>query len=212
MLVGKRMFSNIVTINPEDKVSYAFELMKSNQIRHLPVVEGKKLVGIVTDRDIRQIFVPKQSLYSKKIVKYQMADLQVREIMTPKPITVTPQTSIEDATLLIIKYKIGGLPVVEGEELVGIITDTDVLNVFVEIMGIIGASSRIDVVLGESPRAFEDVSKIIKSQGVDIISVGMSGHPDKKDRIYYFRVESCDTNLLAEKIRNAGYQIDSVLS
>ena len=210
MLVGKRMFQDIITVKKEDTVSYAFELMNSHGIRHLPVVDRKKLVGIVTDRDIRHAFVPQKSESSQKIIKYQMGNFRVEEIMTPNPIFVNPKTSIEEAAQLIIQYKIGGLPVVENEELVGIITETDILKVFVEIMGIIRSSSRISVILGENPGAFEEVSRIIKSHGVDIISVGMSAHSEKKDRIYYFRVENCNMEPLASEIQKAGYKVESV--
>ena len=122
---------------------------------------------------------------------------------------MSPDTDIEDAAKLIYYHKIGGLPVVDDEEFVGIITVVDLLGVFIEIMGVMKSSSRIDVILGDEPEAFERVSALIRAEGGDIISVGMSGDRSNSERIHFFRLEKCDVEHISSVLQDAGYEVVS---
>ncbi|MBI2876846.1 MAG: CBS domain-containing protein [Candidatus Tectomicrobia bacterium] len=211
MLVGERMRRKVITVKEDDSLQKAFNLMKKSAIRHLPVVRGEELVGIITDRDLRQAMVPVEVNEKGKEAYRLPKGALVEEHMTQNVLTVTPFTDIEVAARLIYMHKIGGLPVVEEGKLIGIITETDILGIFIEMMGILMASSRVDVVLGQSPEAFEEACRLIKTHGGHIISVGMSGHADKSKRIYYFRLELCDVQPIVEALSQAGYHVTSAL-
>lgn len=141
MLVKERMNAKPVTLSPDDTLRKARDLIKERGLRRFPVVEGGKLVGIVTDRDVRQADMSSAVVQERRYVEYILDRIQVRGIMTPDPITVTPDTSLEEAARLILENKIGGLPVVERDELVGIITETDLIRTLVELLEI-GLPSR----------------------------------------------------------------------
>ena len=185
MHVKKRMVRKLITIPPQTNILNALKVMRDNSIRHLPVVDGGNLVGFVTEGDLRQA-----SLLS-------MVDkVSIEDVMIKNPVTIAPDASIEEAAKLIYSHKIGGLPVVKGKKLVGIITIVDILQAFIQLMGILKSSSRLDLILGENPRAFEEVSSIFQEHRAEIISVGMSNHKDRKKRIYYFRLEKCHCSRL----------------
>ncbi len=134
MLVRDRMSVDPVTVSPDDTLREARRLIREHGLRRFPVVENGKLVGIVTDRDVRQADMSSAVVQERRYVEYILDRIQVRGIMTPDPITVTPETPLEEAARLILENKIGGLPVVEGGKLVGIITETDLIRTLVEIL------------------------------------------------------------------------------
>jgi acetoin utilization protein AcuB len=135
MRVAERMRTAVVLVSPSDSVRTALKLLGEQQIRHLPVVKDGKLVGIVTDRDIRLVFPSAVTAGNKEQDALDVLEkLSVGQIMTKRVITVSPEASIADAARLLLERRIGGLPVVHGDLLVGIITKTDILAAFVEIM------------------------------------------------------------------------------
>jgi len=121
------MSRDVVTVSPKEGVRVAEHLMKAKRVRHLPVVSEGKLVGIIR----RALPSPATSLEAHEIT-CQLDTLQVQAVMTRKVISVTPETSIEAAATLLLAHKIGGLPVVDGERLVGILTEGDVLRASLE--------------------------------------------------------------------------------
>jgi acetoin utilization protein AcuB len=199
MKVKKRMTKKLVTIGQDAAVPDAISLMKKHSIRHLPVVEEGELVGWVTEGDIREAYLA--SLIEQ---------VSIRDIMIKDPITVSSDAHLEEAASLLYRHGIGGLPVVDGSKLVGIITVADIMAAFVEVMGILHESSRIDLILAGKPHAFEHVSKIIRDHGSEIISVGMSAQQDRAKRVYYLRLTKCDIHAIARDIEQLGYKVVSV--
>jgi CBS domain-containing protein len=129
MKVVDIMTKDPLTITPVEAIGQADELMNTNKIRQLPVVQGKELVGIVTDRDIRSFLTG--SLLESPDARERALASEVREIMTTEPITVSPDDDLQEAVELMIDEKIGGIPVVDDAEgLVGIVTYVDVLRCF----------------------------------------------------------------------------------
>jgi acetoin utilization protein AcuB len=121
MIVRERMTKDPVTVSPDDTLAAAQAKMDAGGFRQVPVLTGEKLIGIISDRDVRQ--------HGR-----QMRITKVSEVMTGEVLTVTPRTSLDEAARILLKHKIGGLPVVAGEKLVGIITITDLLQAFVDLM------------------------------------------------------------------------------
>lgn len=200
MKVQEWMVKDLITVTKDQKVQDCVDLMKEHSIRHLPVVENQKLIGLVTESDLREVFLA--SL---------IEDLTIEGVMIEEPITVTPDTEIEEAAKLIYYHKIGGLPVVDYyDQVVGIITVADLVEAFIQLMGVLKSSSRIDVILGDDPEAFERVSGLIRSSGGEIMSVGISGHRLRKKRTYFFRLNRCTEARLrsiADALQKAGFRV-----
>jgi acetoin utilization protein AcuB len=211
-VVDKWMTRDVITVLPHEKIIDAFELMQERGIRHLPVVEDSELKGLVTDRDIRLALIP-SPLSSPDDRMYHLGALQrVDEIMATDLITVAPNTTIEEAAKLMAQYKIGAVPVVGQEKLVGILTETDVLAVFIEMLETIQASSRLDVVLGDRPSALDEVYRLLQSSQARVISVSMSPEETAGPPIYSFRIERTPVEPLVHELEKAGYRVVQTLA
>lgn len=196
MKIHSLMFPNPITITEKTTIEEAINQMKMNSIRHLPVIsKSGKLKGLVTQADLKQGLIPSM-----------LGDISLTDIMVKKPITVGPDDDIETAAQLIYKHKISGIPVVKGHKLVGIITETDILRAFIDMMGILSATSRIDVVIDVAAGAFGDAMKIINQNGGDVINVGMTGEINGK-RTYYFRLTACKTDKIRKALEKEGFQV-----
>ncbi|MDL1963018.1 MAG: CBS domain-containing protein [Deltaproteobacteria bacterium] len=196
MKIHSLMISEPITITENASISEAIELMKINSIRHLPVVAKKNLLaGLVTLADLKQGLIPSM-----------VAGVTLSDLIIKNPITVDPDDDLEVAAQLIYKHKIGGMPVAKNGKLVGIITGTDILRAFIEMMGMLTASSRIDVVIGEKPGAFKKVLHIINDNEGDIINVGMTAQLANK-RTYYFRLSSCKTGIIKKALEKEGFEV-----
>ena len=134
MKVKELMSTKLITVSPEDKLDRVFFLYNFENIRHLPVVEKNKLVGILSDRDLKKILGPKKSIIEKPDgTTVQLSTRKVKNIMRRGVITVEPEQRAADAAAIMAKRKIGALPVIHKNKLVGIITATDILKAFVKL-------------------------------------------------------------------------------
>jgi len=200
MKINDLMIPDPITITEKASVGDAIELMKVNSIRHLPVVSQKKLLkGFLTLADLKQGLIPSM-----------LGDLTLTDLMIKEPITVEPDNDIEIAAQLIYKHKIGGIPVVKKNKLVGIITESDILRAFIDMMGILTASSRIDVVIKDEPGLFRKVLQIINDNGGDIINVGITAHQTSK-RIYFFRLSACKTDIIKKALEDSGFEVPDAM-
>ena len=196
MKIQSLMITNPITIGPHASVSEAIELMKANSIRHLPVVTGEnRLEGFLTLADLKQGLIPSM-----------LGDVSLDDLMIKNPITVSPDDDIELAAMLIYNHKIGGMPVVNEGQLVGIVTATDMLRAFIDMMGILSSTSRIDVILGDQPAAFQKAMQIINNNGGDVISVSMTPQ-NKGKRAYYFRLSACKTDVIEKALAKEGFDV-----
>ena len=189
------MSTELVTVAGGASARQAYEIMRDRRIRHLPVVESGRLIGILSDRDLRPI-----------LLSPGLAGATVAELMSEAPTTVTPEAPVEDAASLLVVRKIGCLPVVEDGRLVGIVTETDLLAVLVELLGLLSQSTRLDVVVPGGPAAYEKVVEVIRGHEGRIISVGAvpgSGG----ETIFSVRLEPCDPRPLVTALSRAGFQV-----
>ncbi len=135
MKVKELMTPKVLTVSPDDKVDRVFFLFNFENIRHLPVVEKNKLVGIISDRDLKKILgSPKKFLDRGADRPLTISSRKVRTIMRRGVISIEPEQRAADAAAIMAKRKIGALPVVHKDRLVGILTATDVLKAFVKVM------------------------------------------------------------------------------
>jgi acetoin utilization protein AcuB len=132
--VRDRMTTDVITVGMADPIRKAWELVEEKQLRRFPVVEGDKLVGIITDRDIRNATASSVVLTEKRYQDFLLDTVKVESVMTPDPTTVTPDTSLGEAARMIVELKVGGLPVVENGRLIGIITETDLIETLIEVL------------------------------------------------------------------------------
>ncbi len=212
MIVKEVMSKNPVTTGPTAKLRAVNKLMKANKIRHVPVIKNKKLIGIVTEKDIRYAMIP-EKIPGKKIPQgWNLDHLKVQDIMTNNAITISQEAQVEEAARIIYSYKIGALPVMKSGKLVGIISVMDILGIFIEMMGMLKSSSRIDVLMKESQANFDKISSIIYKNDEQIISVGITPFPkDKKKSVYLFRLESCNIKPIVKGIKKEGFAVISTM-
>jgi acetoin utilization protein AcuB len=197
MRIQSLMIEHPITVSDRTSVQEAIHLMEENGIRHLPVVNRlQRLVGWVTLGDMKQGLLP------AVVTGLSVADLMVRE-----PITINPDADVETAARIIFEKKIGGMPVVNGDNrVIGVITVTDILGAFIKIMGILSNGLRLDVDVGDKPDGFEDVSRIIHEKGGEIVSVGIS--PDSSEsKVYFFRLKKLDEEPIVKALEKAGYRV-----
>jgi len=196
MKIRYLMIPDPITIPKGTSIQEAIGVMKTNSIRHLPVVsKGNRLEGFVTLADLKQGLIPSM-----------VADLTLSDLMVRKPITVRPDDDVEIAAQYIYKYKIGGIPVVENGKLVGIITESDILRAFIDMMGVMTASSRIDVAVGEKIGAFQEALRIINDNGGDVINIGMTSQ-EADTRVYFFRLAACKTDGIRKALEKHGFKV-----
>jgi len=200
MKIEDLMIKNPITISEDTTVSEAIACMKTNSIRHLPVVAGdQRLLGFVTLADLKQGLIPSM-----------VSDLTLKDLMIKNPITVPADRDIEIAAQLIYKHKIGGLPVVEDGKLRGIITVTDLLGAFINMMGLLSASSRVDVAMEEKPGMLKQAIQIVNDAGGDIINIAMTAQRPGR-RVYYFRLTACDTTGIRQALEDAGFDVTATM-
>ncbi|HET7874386.1 MAG TPA: CBS and ACT domain-containing protein [Methylomirabilota bacterium] len=171
MLVQDVMQTELLTITPETTLPEAIKLVQRRGVRHLPVVEGQTLVGIVSDRDLKRAMPSGATSLSAQELNYLLDRVQVGEFMTRTVITVAPIFPVEEAARLMVSEKISALPVTDGERLVGIVTETDVLALFARAMGALEPSSRLDVVMDDQPGALGRVVQAVEGSGAVISSI-----------------------------------------
>ena len=170
MLVRERMKRDPVTVKKDDSFRYALKLIRKEGIRHLPVLDGKKVVGIVTDRDLRQSAPSPATTLEVHELNYLLERLKVEAIMTKQVITVAPDSSLLEAAKLLLTHKIGCLPVVEHDELVGIITEGDLLRALVELEERAAGGPATELVIEDRPGALEALAAAVGAGPATVMS------------------------------------------
>jgi acetoin utilization protein AcuB len=179
------------------------------KIRHLPVVEGDRLVGIVSDRDLKKAAPsPFDRDTAEEFVRFTSA-VTVKEVMSKEVVTTSPHCPIEEAAALMFEKRIGALPVVQEGRLVGIITETDVLEAFVEAMGIRGSCSRVEIVVEDTPAALYAIGDIVRERAGDIASImtARATYRGEERKVLIVRIETDDPEETVKAIEKAGYPV-----
>jgi len=211
MLVRNHMKKDPVTLKKDDTLRKAMSIFQKEGFRHVPVVDRGRVVGIVTDQDLNRVTGGPAPTASIQELHYVLEKIKAEEFMTGDPYTVTPETYVEDAAQLMYEKKIGALPVVENNFLVGIITKNDILETFLEILGLTNPGKRVEVELEDRTGALSDATRIIKDLGVYLISAVTMPQTVKGKRNTLFRVAPDQVDSVKEALRKAGPPVLAVL-
>ena len=199
MLIKRRMVTSVVTVDLEEQVGQARHLLETHRIRHLPVVQADRLVGIVTDRDLRVA----------EAMAPEGAGRPVGEFMTASVITVGPDTTVEQAAMLMADNKIGGLPVLDAEDrLVGIITESDIVDVLLEALGVGTGAARLEVLVPNRPGALAVVARILGESGANIVSI-LSTSADEGRQLLIFRIATDDLEGVLNRLAQDGVDVQA---
>lgn len=192
MLVGERMSRPPVTIGPEMSIHDALALFKKERIRRAPVIKSGKLIGIVSEKDLLNASPSPATTLSVWEMNYLLSKLTVAEVMTKKVITVTEDTPIEEAARIMADNKIGGLPVVKDGRVIGIITETDLFKLFLELMGARERGVRVTALIEDKPGMLAKLTQSIAEAGGNFVAFGQFVGEDVNTRVVTFKVNGMD--------------------
>ena len=206
MLVRDVMQSKLITIDPETTLPQAMRLAAERRVRHLPVVRDGELIGIVSDRDLKQAMAsPATSLEAHELT-YLLNRLTVGEIMTRAVITIGPMAPFEEAARLMVQEKISALPVMAAGQLIGIVTETDLLDLLVRAMGAGTPSTRLDLLLDDQPWKLAEIVTAIEQTGAHIASI-MTLTTRAGARDVVVRIETIDPQPAVAALESRGFTV-----
>ena len=206
MLVEDLMQRQVITVMPCTPLPEALRLSRTRGVRHLPVLEEGKLVGIISDRDLKRATASPATALERHELVYLLEKVSVAEIMTRSVITVVPELPVEEAARLMVKEKIGALPVIAEGRLVGIVTETDMLDLFVRAMGAGEPSSRLDVVLPEGSASLAEVVHAIEGAEASISSiVTLPGRTGRREVVV--RVRTINPGPAIKRLEARGFAV-----
>jgi acetoin utilization protein AcuB len=210
MFVSKSMTRKVVTIHKEANIFEAKEKLKQHDIRHLPVVSpDNRLIGIVTDRDIRSA-LPSIILhdYDSREERDRLAGLKVDDIMTQKPITVSPTNVIQDVLLLLQKSKVGALPVVNQDGiLIGIISIRDLMRAFVNVLGIREPGTLLCILVEEKIGKMKEIVDAITEENISFGSILVARYWEEGKRAVFPYLLTQNVSRVKNKLEKLGFTI-----
>lgn len=173
MLIENWMSKNVITVDEDESIMDASQLMREKNVRRLPVVsKGGDLVGIISDRDLKEASPSKATTLDVHELYYLLSKLKVKEVMTKKPVTVSPNHTVEKAAMIMLEKKISGLPVLnEKNALVGILTQNDVFRVLTSITGVYQGGISFAVEIEDRPGSIKEVADVIRAAGGSMTSI-----------------------------------------
>jgi acetoin utilization protein AcuB len=198
MFVGERMSRPVISVTPDTPINDALAMFRKEHIRRAPVMKNAKLAGIVSERDLLNASPSPVTTLSIWEMNYLISKVTVKDVMTKKVITVDQDTPIEEAARIMADKKIGGVPVVSGGNVVGIITETDLFKILLELMGARQKALRVTATIADMPGQIARLSKAVAEAGGNFISFGMFAGPDANTRLVTFKVEGIKKNQVKE--------------
>jgi len=210
MFVNQSMTHEIITIRPDADVRDAHQKMAANRIRHLPVVDAHdRLLGIISDRDIRSALPPDYFRGpDPQPAPEKSAALQVRQVMTADPVTITPADTIQDALLLLQKMKVGALPVVDdGGKVKGIISVRDLMRAFINVLGIGEPGTLLCILVEEKIGQMKKIVDAITEEGVSFGSILVARYFDTDKRAVFPYLLTQDVRRVRRKLEKLGFTL-----
>lgn len=205
MIVEEIMNRELHTLMPENSVRDAVRLMREKNIRHVPIINAeKKVVGIITDHDIKKALPsclkeePNSTIY----------DAAIEEVMTKNPLVGHPLDFVEEVALTFYESKISCLPIVSANQLIGIVTTTDLLYTYIELTGTNQPGSKIDIRVDNRPGMLFEITKVFHENKANVLSVLV--YPDGESettKILSVRLQVINPLQIIEELRNQGYNV-----
>jgi len=205
MLVGRRMTKDPKTVSPEDTLTRAADIMRESRVNHLPVVEGGRLVGILSDTDLRNASLASGPLPAAE--ELPGGDRRVREVMKTEVWSLTPEDSVEDALLIICRKKFGALPVLSGDRLVGIITKVDLLNAVIDVLNLDDVGLRIEVSLPRTLGRFEELIAALEGLSARVCSCIITPRKGTDGMVALLRLDTIDGPRVLAALRALRFEV-----
>ena len=211
MYVRDYMNKNVISVPPDMLINDAQQLMKQNKTRRVPVVENGKLVGMITQTSLRDAAPSQATSLSVWELNYILAKMKVSDVMTRNVITVTPDTTLEDAALLGYRHGVGALPVIEDGHMVGILTETDTFRVLLEVLGTreTGIRLRIHQHDASKKQMIGEIATVLNKHGYTIQSIFKVHAPGRPHPDVVVRLVSPEANAALEELTALGYKVET---
>lgn len=203
MFVGERMSHPVITVSPETPVHDALAMFKKEHIRRAPVVKNGKMVGIVSEKDLLNASPSPVTSLSVWEMNYLISKVTIKQVMSKKVISVDFNTPIEEAARIMADNKLGGLPIMRSGKLVGIITETDLFKIFLELMGARTKAMRVTAEIDDKPGTLAKVTKAIAEAGGNFISFGQFSGDDPSSKILTFKVAGLKKDEISKALSKA---------
>ena len=203
MLIHEIMLADPITAPPDTHLPQLVRLLQRHGFRHVPIVEADRLIGIVSDRDIKESMTS-AALSGARSGPACLADLTAADIMSRRLVTISPTAGVEEAARLMALHRVSALPVTDGDRLLGIVTETDVLRLFVRALGALEPSSRLEVVALDPRARLAELIRSVEDTGCRISSV-MTLEAPNGEREVVLRVATIDPGPAARSLETHGY-------
>ena len=212
MPVKNWMTTDVVSVGPDTSLLKVGKLMKDHHIRRIPVVDEQgQVIGIISDRDVRDASPSKATTLDMYEMHYLLAELKAKNIMTAKPITVKPTDTVEQAALIMLDNKVGGLPVVDDAgKLVGIISDHDVFKAMVDITGARLGGLQFAVELPDQPGTARPLFDLLRAHNARLLSVLTVSNADG-NRQLFIRVRDLENSKAEQELMDGVGKLGKVL-
>jgi acetoin utilization protein AcuB len=206
MFVKNKMTANPFTISPEQSISDAKEIMEQHSVRRLPVVKDGKLVGVVSREDINRSSPSIATSLSMNEITYLLAKTKIKKIMAKNPIVISPDALLEEAAILMRDNSVSFLPVVRDNKLVGIITESDIFDSFIELLGFREKGTRLTIEVDDEPGIMSHLTGIVGVYGANITHVAVYRGTSGKSAVV-IGINSLNTSAIEQSIEEHGYKI-----
>ena len=206
--VRDSMTREVITLGPEASATEAWSLCREHRIRHIPVVQDGRLAGMVSDRDLRDVSPSSRDNRDAATLQW----VRVGDMMTRSPITISPFDTIDHAAREIYTRKIGCLPVVDGDELVGIVTSSDMMRALMDLVGAHGFGSWVEVEVPNEPGQLANLTDVIRNLKVNIAGVFVAPASRETYRSIVLRLETGKPAGIVNTLKEAGYRVITVES
>ena len=207
MQVGEVMTRKVITAGPDDSLKSVSDLMLKHRIAHIPIVDRGRLIGIISDRDFRSFIAPLKKEAKKKPVPRDPLALKACDVMSSAVITADAGMNVADAVKLMLRVKIGALPVLNSGRVIGIITKDDLLGVFMEMLQALTQSSSLYVELLDEIEDCEAVFSVLKKRKVSVLSYSATPKAGEHRQICHFRLSLCPIKGIVSDLRKRGVKV-----
>jgi acetoin utilization protein AcuB len=207
MFVKERMTANPITTTENTPIAEAGEILRKHSFARLPVMRDDKLVGIITRNDLLKVSPSEATTLSVWELNYVLSKLTVKDAMTKNPITIQPEGTLEEAALIMRDRGVGALPVVDEKgKLVGIITESDIFDAFLDLMGLKNTGTRLTIDLENRIGVIADITETIKADNINIVSMALFHRTNTTGELV-LRLDSPKSEKLVDDLTNKGYKI-----